>query len=185
MIRNDNVLQYEFLHVGGEGVKTLRQLQDQCVERMQESLPLALAGDDTGPGIKTVVRIYDTGGCVTSLSHEFNALKAEYHESAFTSHTNPISRWNARRTQTRLRNRMQECQENITQCYLENLDTLFRGDWLIARGLWDKSFRLANRDEFVELQHAAVLAKDTWLFVFEPNDLLADTNEIITSVMRG
>lgn len=177
-----NLLQYEFFHVGGEGV-TLEKVLAEATERTADNLALAVAGDDTGPGIKTVLRIYDTGGQVTHWAKLIQDLEAKREVHFNAPRSKSISNWYARWQIDRINKRIEQCKRLIVNYCIEHLDKSFKGEWRVARETWDHDFRPARRSEYTDLQLAASVAKSFWLFVFEPNDLLAKKNQEVVYVM--
>lgn len=182
MEKKCNILQYEFFHVGVGG-RSLEAVLAECLERAAESLPTAMAGDDTGPGIKTCVRIYDTDDEVTRLVIELNALKDQYDTCLFFAKDGMFARWRVRRKRARLDHRMQAVKGLIKGYFIAHMGAAFNEEKDIAREIGDHAFRLARREEYDDLRQSAIMAKRFWLFVFANNDLLADENEIVTHMM--
>lgn len=178
-----NILQYEFFHVGGRNASSLEEVMAECAERTVDSLPIAMAGDDTGPGIKTVVRIYDMDGQVTRWAQQVKELEAQREVHFNAPRSNLITNWYARWQIGRLNRQMDRGRELMVRYFTAYIGTSFKGEWNVARETWNHAFRPARREEYIELHQAAIMAKSLWLFIFEPNDLLADRNEGIVSVM--
>ncbi len=75
MVNPQNVLQFEFFHVGGPEINTVEEVFTQCAERTADSLEMVLSGHETRTGITTVIRIYDTEGKVTIWAKKIEELK--------------------------------------------------------------------------------------------------------------
>ncbi len=177
-----NILQYELFHVGSED-GSLGALMAECFDRVADNLPLAMAGSDLGPGIKTVVRLYDTDEQVTILVHEINALKArvEHYCNAPRSNafTNAYARWQIRRTYKKI----DALKFRVMEYYLAYIVKARRGACNVARETWRHTFRPAEINELYDLMRAAAATKSFWLFIFEPNELLADVNKGVVDLM--
>ena len=183
MDKQYNVLQYEFFHVGGKDAGSLEDVMAECFERAADNLPMAIAGDDIGPGIKTVVRIYDMDGRVTHWAHQVKNLKAQREIHYNAPRSNLFTNWYARWQIGQLNRRMDKARELMVSYFTEYIGKSFNCEWNVAKETWDNAFRLARREEYIELRQSAVAAKYLWLFIFEPNDLLADKNTGVVSVM--
>lgn len=182
MDRKYNVLQYEFFHVGGKGIGSLEDVMAECYERTVDNLPLAMAGDDTGPGIKTVVRIYDVDGRVTRWAQQVKDLEAQREIHFNGRRSNPFATWYTSWQIVRLNRRMDRVRQLIVGYFTEYIDKSFTGELDVARETYGHAFRLARREEYVDLRQAAIMARGLWLFIFKPNDLLADENISVVSV---
>lgn len=182
----ENVLQYEFFHLEGE---TLEEILENHWKRTGDSLDLVLAGSDIGSRSKTVIRIYDTQGKVTAWVQEYKSLRHDLTEPHNVSAQVPIWRWRERRQAKQLHTRQKAgwsrkevLHELISTYCTQYIESLLRGNGNgIARERLDSTFRHVQRNELLELAQATKVATRLWVFVFEPNDLLADTNELITS----
>ena len=183
MNKSHNVLQYEFFHVGGKDAKSLDEVMAECFERTADNLPMAMAGDDTGPGIKTVGRIYDMDGRVTHWANQVKDLEAQREVHFNAPRSNPITNWYARWQIGRLNRRMDKVKKLMVDYFTTYIGLSFNGEWNVARETWNHAFRPARREEYIELRQAAIMAKNLWLFIFEPNDLLADRNQGIVHIM--
>lgn len=182
-MKKHNILQYEFFHVGGRNLSSLEEVTAECIERTADNLLIATAGDDTGPGIKTVVRIYDMDGRVTRWAKQMKELEEQREVHLNAPRRNPITNWYTRWQIGRLNRQMDRGRELMVGYFTEYIGTSFKDEWNVAREIWNHAFRPARREEYIELRQAAITARSLWLFVFEPNDLLADKNESIVSVM--
>lgn len=183
MNNGHNILQYEFFHIGGKTVSSFDEVLKECSERTAENLLLAMAGDDTGPGIKTVVRIYDADGQVTRLTQRVNELEALNEKYCNAPRSNPFSNWYARWQIERLNRHMDNVKKSIVDYFIGYIGKSFNDERSVAKETWNNAFRPLRRDEYIELHHVAISTKNLWLFVFEPNDLLADENKLVTSIM--
>lgn len=181
-----NILQYEFFHVGGPGV-SLKQVFAECAERACDSLELVMRGHESGTGIKTVIRIYDTDGKVTALANERKELETQNDKLFLMSRKwfiPPLihSRLTGRKIGI-IFSKLDEFRREIhlyavdylTRALHEPLSVAVKGD--------DYSFIEAQMDELHELAQSARVAKAFWLFVFEPNNLLAKENRGVVHVM--
>ena len=175
-----NILQYEFFHVGGQSLEAV--LAD-CAERSAEHLLLALAGDDTGSGIKTVIRLYDVDGFVTELAQFVQGLEQEREAYYLAPPKGLIAGWYTAWRLRKIRQQIEGSRIIISDYVVMRITQSFKGDWNIARETRRHKFRLARRTEYPEILEAAKRAKQYWLFIFMPNDLIAEKNEGVVYLM--
>ena len=165
MTKQYNVLQYEFFHVGGNSAGSLEDVMSECYKRTVANLPLVTAGDDTGSGIKTVVRIYDMDGRVTRWAQQVKELVAEREIHFNAPRSNVFTNWYARWQITKLNRRMERARELMVGYFTEYIGKSFNGEWNVAKETWGHAFRPARREEYIELHQSAVMAKNLWLFI--------------------
>ena len=179
-----NVVQAEFSHVGGGEVRTLAGLLAQCQERAKDGLELALQGNNRRSGIKTVVRFHDQRGRLTSITRRYEKTERRDREifSKFL-------------TATELRRRLLDLwgrglagksqRLRTAACILaaEELRNAIQTSAQVTVEQADNRFRPMRRDEAHELLESAAQAKYVWLFIFKPNDLLADSNVPVAALM--
>lgn len=180
MNRPYNVLQYEFFHVGG---KSLEAVLAECAQRLIEHLPLAQAGDDTGSGIKTVVRMYDVDGRVTRVTQRIRALEQKRDAYYLAPSKGFIAGWYTKWQLQKIYREIANGRTLIVNYCISHLTRSFQGDWNIARETWRYDFRQAKRAEYLDLLQAAKKHRGFWLFIFKPNDLLAVSNEGVVSLI--
>jgi hypothetical protein len=181
----ENILQFEFSHVNGEETKTLDNVLMQCLERTIDVLELRLGGGvPIGSGIKTGIRIYDSGEQVTNVACRVKALEALC-EKMVWKEVRPVSLVGCfnRFRLDRITHKIEISKSSIHEYAAEYLNRALHEPLNIGIEKNDHSFRPARNEEIHELIEAAKRAKSFWLFVFEPNDLLADVNKGIVSLM--
>lgn len=177
-----NILQYEFLNVCGDEA-TLESVLAESAARVEEYLPMAQY-DDRGPQIKTVVRIYDdSSNTVTRLVQHIEAFQAKKNALLFSVENGIYSTWCKSVKINALQGKIDKAKQKVLEYYSRYLTEAFTQYRALAIEILDHSFRAVERDEHVELFQALRMQKDLWMFVFNPNDLLADKNEMITHFM--
>jgi len=180
-----NIIQAEFFHVGGDDV-TLKEVLRECAERAADGHELsAVLGRETQFGIKTVVRFFDEDGSITEIVQQIEQTK-QRRKDLFETFSRAPSPWQTRRLNSQLQKlagEIDELKKEVRQLVMHKVNYVARTPGNAALELADHSFRLIRDDERHELCEAVCGAVDFWIFVFEPNELLADKNELITSVM--
>jgi len=177
-----NIVQVEFFHVGGLGDRTLDGVITHCAERTRE-----------GSKIKTTVRIFDINDALTELVCEYAILKktadALLHGpfkqalAAPPSLQRSISLWWYEHRHWRTTCRLKRLRARIVRIALSQLRELVWVCGAVATENADRSFRLLSRDEAGELIESATAAVGAWIFVFEQNDLYADINHSVASMI--
>ncbi len=180
MLKQHNILQYEFFHVGGH---SLGAILSERRARSAEHLPLALSGDDTGSGIKTVVRLYDVDGHVTRAVTRIVELEQKRDEYYVAPSKGYLIDWYRKWQLNKIRREIKQTRSVLVGCFVTYLERAFKDGWDIAREIGGFQFRLARRDEYPDLLQASKRSKGLWLFIFEPNDLLAVTNKSVVSLL--
>lgn len=184
MERQQNVLQYEFFHVGGKSVSSLGYELAECAERAMDNLPLAVAGNDISSGIKIIVRIYDIDGRVTRLTRQVEELKAQQEVHINAPRSNLFTNWYARWQIRRLQKRVDRAKKLMVEYYSAYVSTFLYTDGMnVAREIGENIFRPAEMGEYIELLLGGNTAKDFRLFIFEPDDLLANRTNVVVSMM--
>ncbi len=174
-----NIVQAEFFHVGGKNT-SLGGLFKECGERVAEDLPLILQGVEPRSQIKTVVRFFDRDGSITAFARRFEQTEQRF--DALLSASGWRRRWLNFRSR-RWAGNILALKEQAANLAAQELEASIQASDQVAVECLDNSFRPARKDELHELCEAARRATGVWLFVFEPNDLLADKNESVARVM--
>ena len=184
MERQQNVLQYEFFHVGGKSVSSLGYELAECAEQAMDNLPLAVAGNDISSDIKTVVRIYDIDGRVTRWTRQVKELKAQQEVHVNTPRSNLFTNLYARWQIGRLQKRVDRYKEHMVEYYFMYVSKFLYTDSVnVAREIQENIFRPAEMGEYIDLTLRGNTAKNFWLFIFEPDDLLANRTNMIIGMM--
>ncbi len=167
-----NIIQAEFFH-GDYDAADLNGFFYSLSDRLADSVP-----------IKTVVRFYDTDSAVTALTQSYekaSSLKEGALEKEFFSRGLRRRYW---RFVRRWRfYQLERCRRalyaKITLCLWQaNKDRL-----VLATETQDHHFRKVRDDERHELVESVRAAKQFWVFVFKPNNLFADENEVVVRAM--
>lgn len=175
-----NVLQYEIWQ------ETPRSLLKEAFQRIPLVGEDANNGNDWGMRIKTVFRIYDTDGkiatLVESIAHHDKVKWDIYTTSEKFS-------WFARicnRLTLRIAERRMRAQKERVLAYAH---AYLRGvlartsQQPVAVEPYSGPFRLMERAEIFELSERVANAKGLHIFVFAPNELCADRNDILTAAL--
>ena len=182
-IEKANIVQAEFFHVGGENINSLEELRDEVFGRVADNLPLAMEGIEVSSGVKIVVRFYDDDGTITALVQEAACMRKSHDLlfEAFPSAGWFRRRWIDRRT-SQLAAKILEAKDEALALATHQLTFAVQASRPIGVERADYSFRPMKAEEARELCEKAVVAKGVWLFIFEPNDLLADSNKMVASL---
>ena len=178
-----NIIQMECFHVGGKDVRSLKQLFTQMKERVESGLALAARGIETPNGIKTVVRFYDSGAITAKVLKYVRLEKKEEKRWQTFLSTSGIRREIAGYRYHRLAVKTGRKRQSLFSLIVREFASQVSKREEVAVETFGHSFRLARKEELHELQEAARVAKGFWIFLFKPNNLLADRNEIVASVM--
>jgi hypothetical protein len=178
-----NIVQAEFFHVGG-GHSSLKDVIDDCKERIADGLDLVMQGGEARSDIKTVVRFYDVGGVLTRLAQQAEVLKKRNRicMDSFVNATG-LRRWWLDRQSRRFAGKILRLKDDVRTHTAVQLREVVQASLDVAVERGDHSFRLMRREESHEITIAAERAKSVWLFVFQPNDLLSDKNVMIANAM--
>jgi len=180
-----NIVQAEFFHVGGSDM-TLEEVLRECAKRAADGHELAaVLGRETQFGIKTVVRFFDVGGSITAFAQQFGQMNQQYinKQAALLEAT---SWWKLRWLDLyshSLAGRILVLKERGVRLAVQKLNDAVRSQSKVALELSDHSYRFLRDNEVYELGEAAYNASGVWLFVFEPNNLLAEKNKLVAYVM--
>jgi hypothetical protein len=166
-----NIVQAEFFHVGSMDF-SLELLGAECEDRMTDGSPL-----------NTTVRFFDEGGFVTEFVQLYQAdaqlpwkLLSQYKKA---------SRWRrlmlAHLFYATITKRMTP-EERLLRAQ-EFFFTIAETSRVIAVERPDHSFRPIEDNEFYDVKTAISRAAGASLFVFEPNELCADSNKIIATAL--
>lgn len=181
---NANIVQAEFFHVGGDQTPSLEALFAECGERLSDGLELVLQGHEPYSRIKTVVRFFDESGVLTNLALKAERLKKQDKELLDNFvRASGLRRWFLDRRSRRLAAQTLTLREDARVLAADQLCKTLQARREIAVERSDHSFRIAKKDETHELAESAHRSKGVWLFVFQPNNLLADTNTSVASLM--
>jgi len=168
-----NIIQAEFFH-GDYDAADLNGFFYSLSDRLADSVP-----------IKTVVRFYDTGNAITVLTQSYqeaDSLKERALEKEFFSYYDVQRQFWCLVRQWRFY-QLERCRralhDHIALCLWQaNKERL-----ALATETQDHHFRKVRDDERHELVESVRAAKQFWVFVFKPNNLFADENEIIARAM--
>jgi len=174
------ILQYEFFLVNGP----LTDIAVESQNRLDDNLLLILSGEKPGFGIKCTIRAYDHDHMVTQWAQELSELKKERDDllNSFNK-KNLIQKWLLHKRLDQIKVKSHDLEEFIRLYALDYIDRAFNRSVNIALENLDRSFSTIPRDDLHELKEAVSSARMYWLFVFKPNKLLADKNEIMVSLM--
>jgi hypothetical protein len=171
-----NIAQAEFFHVGKDASReSLEDVMDEMAERLAEGAPL-----------KTVVRFYDEDNSLTRFTQDASALnvkKEEAYKISWDAFKNPLTKLVLSARYRRVARKVRESRSESLELARAKLTTAVKARRPVAIECDDHSFRLADNNELHELINSAQFATGVWLFMFEPNNLLADKNEIVASFM--
>lgn len=179
-----NLAQVEFFHVGRKSNPSLDEYAGATQNLIEEMLSSLKTGASISSHLKTVVRFFDSSNVLSQIALESKKLQDADTELsgqyAFASLPGRVlisseiqqiagakialARVCMRTAITELRNSVKTSRE-------------------IAVEKPDHTFRLAQKDELLELVESAKGSHAVWLFVFEPNDILSDTNKSVASAM--
>lgn len=175
------LIQVEYFHVHMEG--SLSDIMIEAFSRTMETLPDALHGlNDLGPGIKTGLRFHDTEqGTITRLALEIESLTKQIDQTV-AEMIRPDIGWLRqqlyRLKQRRLRLALKTHLKLLEYAISRQVDRA-----ILAIERVDRHYRLLRDDEKHEVLTRIRRSSRFWIFVFTPNDLLAERNELITAVM--
>jgi hypothetical protein len=129
-----------------------------------------------------VVRVYDMKGHVTRWTKQVKDLGQQREVHFNAPRNNPITNWYARWQVSRLSRRIDGIKESVLSYFITYILSI-NGERNVARETSDYAFRpVTCQEEYDELLRAAVTTKDFWLYVFQPNDLRNDRNQVIVSM---
>lgn len=179
-----NIAQVEFFHVGGRHTTSLDALFDESGERIADGLEFVLQEGEAKSGIKTVVRFYDESGALTRIARKAAELSSKNRAllNDFVK-AGSLRRWWLDLQSCRLAGQSIALKEQVKLLAAEQLRKAVIASRDVAVERSDHAFRPMRREEAHELIVAAEKAKGVWLFVFKPNDLLADKNTAVAHVM--
>lgn len=179
-----NIVQVEFFHVGGDTAPSIEALLEECYERTSEGLELILSGHEERSQIKTVVRFFDDTGEFTTIALRAKTLMkrdGELFDEIINS--NGLRYWWLSIQFRRLARQQNELRERVKALAVIRLRKAIKNSRDVAVQRFDHRFRLIRGNEKHELIESAAKSKSVWLFVFQPNDLLADTNVSVAYAM--
>jgi hypothetical protein len=178
-----NIVQAEFCHVDARNAPSLRALLAECMERLVEGLDLTLSGKEHRSGIKTVVRFYDETGALTALTQQAKKVAADHEELVLGSYS---AGWLQRKLLNRRHRKLVEQKISLRKdCRVATYQYLREAIQTSKEIAIEKSnhrFRMARREELHELYESVASTNSMWLFIFRPNDLLADQNTLVTNL---
>jgi len=181
-----NIVQAEFFHVGGRNTSSLEDLFEEMSERIKESLPLALAGIETGTGIKTALRFFDQDNHLTVLTKKLQSMEDLYTsilESLGTTSPNSWHRWYFGMQLRKFAKQKSALSEKVEQAAIAACIASLQSNKPFGVERMDRSYRTIKPEERHNFQEKVQGAKGVWLFIFEPNDLCADKNKLVTTMM--
>jgi hypothetical protein len=181
-----HIVQAEFFHVGGDAHPSLTSVLQESFKRMVEYASIEAHDDTSRFGIKTCVRFYDTDGAITAYAHLLEKRDAQIrsYEIALESRTlSGLKQWWYNELHRRLVGKRLDARKQttrmVTQAFRAALK--YKRDVCIERA--DRSFRPVFDNEKHELAEAVSRAVGVWVFVFAPNDIVADNNELVARIM--
>ena len=173
----ENIVQAEFFHFSGESPEAIWW---ESYERLRE-----------GGRIKTVIRFYDEDGWVTDCVRRHAKLATTSRRfrlwisklprtllalrSRFTAGIDQMDRSIQRRSTV--------ASEEVKRTVIDHLQKRVSAHLPIAVEQRNSTFRLADRNELHDLVVTARASRGLWVFIFAPNDLLADNNTSVVSMM--
>lgn len=170
-----NIIQAEFFLVSVcKPGQTLEGLMRQCAERQAEGMP-----------IKAVVRFYDRDDRVTAQVQRYAELSSKHEElvSTFSKTKHKLWRWVLDVTVGDIACMRAKAKDMCLQRARKCLREAVRGAEPVAVETRSHHFRDLRDNEKHELLESVERSSSAWLFVFEPNDLLADSNKLVASAM--
>ena len=179
-----NVVQAEYFLVNMGDSVSFDALMRDCAARAFDNLGPAMKGARVGTGIKICVRFYDQAGSLTERVSKLESLddRIEQTFTRFLESGGPRSLWSQFRC-WQLTRRKCAALVALKDALLEHLKDAVRTGLPVAIEATGHAFRPLERDESHETIEAVRKSHGLWVFVFKPNDLCADKNEIITSVL--
>ena len=170
---SSNIAQIEFFLAGKDSNQSLEKFMEECHDRM-----------DQGSPIKLCFRIYDENHEITTLSHKINDWENQYGTfgELITRPNWQPNLFDSLRHKWLLRKRnswKDRLEKLLRQMVCDHLR--LRKD--IAIECPDRSYRFVQNDERYELEGSVKRTVNCWVFVFAPNDILANTNKTVTFSM--
>ncbi|MCE9644291.1 hypothetical protein K8Q93_03575 [Candidatus Parcubacteria bacterium] len=138
-----------------------------------------------GSSIKLVVRFFDRGGVITKLVTDLAGVAQERNEilALYLAPMNFLEQWWTRRREKRMHRRHTSLDVQKIPLAVKILqEAMTARESVAVENLEDRSFRLARSDEFHEMTESARVAANVWLFLSEPQDILADNLSVKESV---
>ena len=183
-----NLAQIEFFHSKFDG--SFEDMQADLGERFLDGWRMSLGGvRDFNPGIKTTVRLYDYSFKLTDIAFEAERFDGK-HELLLERIQAPLylSGWRAKlinwqskriaRNQIRIRKDGLAASQKAVRTAIEKSRKV-----VVERYDRRRSFTLLQPDETHELIEKVAHATSVWLFIFRPNDLMSQDNEIVVKLM--
>lgn len=178
VLNSSKVIQVEYFAFDATG--SLDDLFAYAAARAEETLPDFLNGlIDTGPGLKICVRFHDKSGEVTELIERVKRSKT-IEEGAFQN-AREANNWVLFIRYWRWRLAKNKAEKEATKLRFSLINAIVNQTVAIER--YDHSYRLVRADEKHELTSNIKRWQHFWIFVYAPNDLLADNNEVVLSLM--
>lgn len=166
-----NIVQVEFFLVNMRG--TLENLLTECQERTE---------DDAR--IKTVIRFFDKTGTATDFILCVSRIDKKLQKLRDTIAYSKVPWKTIQNMRTiRLMKKRAVLKEKSVQLAVGWIHSAIQNQQPVAIENPDYSFRSVEKNETHELIETTSKSTSVWLFVFEPNFLLSDTNTLIAAVM--
>ncbi len=174
-----NIAQIELFHIGMH--RTLEQLSQDIRARVLDDFE---AGDFDRPNLlKTCFRIYDWNNVMTRYVRDLDAMPDAIDDySAIESAKSWLARRLAYRAQRRNAKRRGNLKRMMTVDGGRLVRDAIRAEDDVAIEVANHRYRLMRPDEAAEMLSRATHYTSAWLFVFAPNELLADKNERVGSI---
>jgi hypothetical protein len=170
-----NIIQAEFFHVGGEEeiFTSVGDVMDEIEERQRD-----------GSRIKTVVRFFDEDGTITDLALLIN--KEETKDTLIRENFLSFG-WFGRKMASiklqKLSRKIFLMREMHKILIINKIRFAIKNLRQIAVEDRDHIFRMIEPNEKYELIVSIEASKSLWVFIFEPNHILAEVNEEVVNVM--
>ncbi len=132
-----------------------------------------------------VIRFYDDDrGSITAEVKHYNEMEKVHEELVrLVIRSGGLWRWFLDISARRVAGKKQKAREVHKRLVLKRLWEIAWDPQSIAVEKRDHHFRFVREDEKHEILEAVGKGKGLWIFVFEPNDLLADSNKLVASAM--
>jgi len=171
------IVQIEFFQVNFD--KGFDAMFTEMAERVRDTFEGVLAGcEPLSSGIKTTVRFYDENGTITNLVHKLSVLEKSYWANIPTKKLPPIQFYSNHFKRTFENWKRKHLEMKLRQSALELLRKRLSEPEGVAGEQVNFSFRYIRGEEKHELFQSVSFSKKALWFIYEPNLLLSEKNEI-------
>ena len=182
-MKERNVVQAEFF-LADTQASSLEALQRDILGRIKDNLPLAIAGSDRGPSIKTAVRFYDMSGELTRLAVRSEALEsAQQRAMDRLIDAGPFRRVFLERRYRKIARSLTKVRRSALGESVQQIRRILKTNGAIAVEGTSRRFRPLRPDEAHELAESVSNSRRAWFFVYRPNSLLADSDIMVAHLM--